>query len=92
MPKPTPTPFVFVTVERGCPSLGIHKSRAPLRITLKAREGYGVNVYGLGVVLGMSGSRKYVPALSVGDTFNAHDGDPTHKVTLKVIAIEGVTP
>lgn len=89
MSKLNPTPCVFVTVERGCPSLNIHKSRAPLLITLKAREGYGVNVYGLGAVLVMSGSRKYVPTLSVGDTFNAHDGDPTHKVVLKVVAIGG---
>ena len=87
MSKPNPTPFVSVTVERGCPSLGLHKSRTPKQITLKAREGYGVNVYGLGAVVGMSGSRKYIPALSVGDTFNAHDGDPTHKVVLKVVAI-----
>lgn len=87
MSKPQPTPCVFVTVERGCPAINVHKSRAPMQLTFEAFDGYGVLVRGLGRRLVMSGSRKYVPALSVGDTFNAHDGDPTHKVILKVVAI-----
>ncbi len=72
-----------VKVIKGCPAININKSDTPVSITFEATD-VGVKVKGLDRSVWLSGNRRNVPKLKIGQRFNCHRGDPTKFVTIAI--------
>lgn len=74
---------VAVKVTAGCRALDIAKGDR-IVFTLEAIPRFGVRARNMTRSLWLSGSRRNVPALVVGSTFNLHNGNPLQKVSVVV--------
>lgn len=85
-------PFTFEVIA-GCRDLSIRKGyRAVGRFSEQGDFGVLLETsskLGNGRGLYISGTRKYIPTLTKGATFNLHAGDPTRRITIKILSVSG---